>query len=71
MQKGVSRLTLRQKRGEMSYEERCRLLIWPTFEKRREYLSIVCLKRFMALIVLYSKFFLNVPNERENCIYLL
>ena len=37
----ASRLALRQKRGEMSYEQRCNLLKWQTLERRREFLSLV------------------------------
>ena len=41
VQRRASRLALKQKRGEMSYEDRCRLLNWQTLEKRRELLSLV------------------------------
>ena len=41
VQRRTSRLALKQKRGEMSYEVRCRLLNWQTLEKRREFLSLV------------------------------
>ena len=41
VQRRASRLALRQKRGEMSYEHRCSLLKWQTLEKRRELLSLV------------------------------
>ena len=41
VQKRSSRLALMQKRGEMSYEVRCRLLNCQTLEKRREFLSLV------------------------------
>ena len=40
VQRRASRLALRQKCGEMSYEHRCSLLKWQT-EKRREFLSLV------------------------------
>ena len=47
VQRRASRLALRQKRGEMSYEHRCSLLKWQTLEKRREFLSLVqCFKKF-------------------------
>ena len=36
----LSRLALKQKRGEMSYEDRCRLLNWQTLDKCREFLSL-------------------------------
>lgn len=41
VQRRASRLALRQKRGEMSYEQRCSLLKWQTLERRREFLSLV------------------------------
>ena len=41
VQRRASRLALKQKRGEMSYEDRCRLLNWQTLEKERELLSLV------------------------------
>ena len=33
-------MALKQKRGEISYEDRCRLLNWQTLEKRRQFLSL-------------------------------
>ena len=41
VQKRTSRLALRQKRGEMSYERRCSLLKWQTLEKRKKFFSLV------------------------------
>ena len=41
VQRRASRLALRQKHGEMSYEHRCSLLKWQTLEKQREFLSLV------------------------------
>ena len=41
VQRRASRLVLKQKREEMSYEDRRRLLNWQTLEKRREFLSLV------------------------------
>ena len=40
VQRRASRLALRQKRGEMSYEHRCSVLKWQTIKKRREFLSL-------------------------------
>ena len=34
-------LALNQRKGEMSYEDRCQLLNWPTLCERRTYLSLV------------------------------
>ena len=41
VQRGASRLTLGQKRGELEYEDRLRKLKWPTLERRRLCLSLV------------------------------
>ena len=41
VQKRASRLVLGQKRGEMEYEERLKILKWPTLKKRRHYISLV------------------------------
>ena len=42
VQRRALRLALRQKRGEMSYEQRCNLLKWQTLERwRSEFLSLV------------------------------
>ena len=41
VQRRASRLPLRQKSSEMSYEHRCSLLKWQTLEKRREFLFLV------------------------------
>ena len=41
VQRRASRLALRQKRGQMSYEHRLSLLKWQTLEKRKEFLSLV------------------------------
>ena len=41
IQRRASRLALKQKRGEMHYEQCCSLLKWDTLEKRRLYLSLV------------------------------
>ena len=41
VQRRASRLALRQKRGEMSYGDRCKLLGWPSLSTRRLFLSLV------------------------------
>ena len=44
------RVALKQRRGEMSYEDRCKILKWNTLEKRREFLSLVeCYKTVFGL----------------------
>ena len=46
----ASRLALRQKHGEMSYDHRCSLLKWQTIEKLREFLSLVqCCKIVLGI----------------------
>lgn len=59
VQRRASRLALKQKRGEMSYEDRCRLLNWQTLEKRREFLSLIqCYKIVLEIDSLhFSDFF--------------
>lgn len=50
IQRRGSRIALKQKRGEMSYEDRCKLLKWDTLEKRREYFSLLeCYKTVFGL----------------------
>jgi hypothetical protein len=50
VQTRASRLALKQKRGEMSYEDRCRTLKWDILEKRREFLSLIgCYKTVFGL----------------------
>jgi hypothetical protein len=50
VQRWASRLALKQRRGEMSYEDRCKILKWNTLEKRREFLSLVeCYKTVFGL----------------------
>ena len=41
VQRRASRLALNQRKGEMSYEDRCKLLKWPTLSNRRTFLSLV------------------------------
>ena len=59
VQRRASRLALKQKRGEMSCEDRCRLLNWQTLEKRREFLSLIqCYKIVLGIDSLhFSDFF--------------
>ena len=50
VQRRASRLALRQKRGDMSYEERCDMLHWPSLSSRRTYFSLVeCFKIVFGL----------------------
>ena len=41
VQRRVSRLALNQCKGDMSYEDRCKLLKWPTLSDSRTFLSSV------------------------------
>ena len=49
-QRRASRLALGQRRGDMEYEDRLKILNWPTLEKRRHYISLVeCYKTVFSL----------------------
>ena len=65
-----SRLALRQKRGDMSYEERCDMLHWPSLSSRRTYFSLVeCYKIVFGLSHLdFEEFFefAKVKSTRLN-----
>ena len=61
VQRRASQLALKQKRGEMSYEDR--LLNWQTLEKRREFLSLVqCYKIVSGIDSLPSSDFLELTK---------
>ena len=50
VQRRASRLALGQRRGDMEYEDRLKILNWPTLEKRRHYISLVeCYKTVFSL----------------------
>ena len=50
VQRRASRLALNQGQGEMSYEDRCKLLDWPTLSIRRDYLRLIeCYKIVFGL----------------------
>ena len=65
VQRRASRLALKQKRGEMSSEDRCRLLNWQTLEKRREFLSLVQCYKIVFGIAFLFRTFLNLLNVIE------
>ena len=51
-QRASSRLALNQCKGYMSYEDRCKLLKWPTLSDGRIYLSLVeCYKIVLVFII--------------------
>ena len=63
----TSRLALRQKRGEMSYEQRCSLLKWQTLGRRREFLSLVqCYKIVFGIEHLYFLDFFEFANSTRT-----
>jgi hypothetical protein len=41
VQRRASKLALNQRRGEMSYEERCKKLGWPDLSARRDYIGLI------------------------------
>ena len=50
VQRRASRRALGQRRGDMEYEDRLKILKWPTLEKRRHYISLVeCYKTVFGL----------------------
>lgn len=75
VQRRASRLALRQKRGDMSYEERCDTLHWPSLSSRRTYSSLVeCYKIVFGLSHLdFEEFFqfAKVKSTRANHSYKL
>ena len=64
----ASRLALRQKRGEMSYEHRCSLLKWQTLVKRREFLSLVLCSKIVFGVddLSFSDFFEFAKSTRRR-----
>jgi hypothetical protein len=51
VQRRASGIALSQKRQEMSYEERCKILKWSTLEGRRLYLSQIECRQFLISII--------------------
>ena len=50
LQRRASRIALGQRRQEMAYEDRCKILEWNSLERRREFLSLVeCYKIILNL----------------------
>ena len=73
VQRRASRLALNQRREEMPYEERCKLLHWPTLLQRRTYLSLIeCYKIIFGYYHLkFEDFFkfASVKSTRANHSY--
>ena len=69
VQRRASRLALRQKRGDMSYEERCHMLHWPSLSSRRTYFSLVeCFKIVFGLSYMANHSYkLYCKLSRLNC----
>ena len=78
VQRRASRLALKQKRGDMSYEERCDTLHWPSLSSRRTYtlylFVVECYKIVFGLSHLDSEEFFQfakVKSTRANHSYKL
>ena len=62
VQRRASRIALNQRRQEMAYEERCKLLKWNSLVRRREFLSLVeCYK------IVFNLNGLNFSDYFELC----
>lgn len=67
VQRRASRLALNQRKGEMSYEDRCKLLKWPTLSDRRTYLSLVeCYKIVFGFYHLNFEDFFDIATIRST-----
>ena len=75
IQRRASRLALNQGKGDMSYEDRCKLLKWPTLADRRTFVSLIeCYKIVFGLYHLkFEDFFdfATTPSTRANHQYKL
>jgi len=67
VQRRASRLALNQCKGYMSYEDRCKLLKWPTLSDRRTYLSLVeCYNIFFGFYHLKFEDFFDFATTRST-----
>ncbi len=67
VQRRASRLTLGQRRGEMSYEDRCKLLRWSQLTDRRLYFSLIeCYKLAFGLNSLSFRDFVEFASKRTR-----
>ena len=67
VQRRASRLALNQRKGDMSYEDRCKLLKWPTPFDRRTFLSLVeCYKIVFGFYHLKFEDVLNFATTRST-----
>ena len=67
VQRRASRLALGQRRGEMSYEDRCKLLCWSHLTDRRLYFSLIeCYKFVFGLNSLSFRDFFEFASRRTR-----
>ena len=67
VQRRASRLALGQRRGEMSYEDRCKLLRWSQLTARRLYFSLIeCYKLVFGLNSLCLCDFFDFPSKHTR-----
>ena len=67
VQRRASRLALNQRKGQMSYEDRCKLLKWPTLSDRRTYLSLIeCYKIVFGFYHLKFEDFYDFATTRST-----
>ena len=67
VQRRASRLALNQRKGYMSYEDRCKLLKWPTLSDRRTYLSLIeCYKIVFGFYHLKFEDFFDFATTRST-----
>ena len=69
VQRRALRLALGQRRGDMEYEDRLKILNWPTLGKRRHYISlVVCYTTVFSLNGLkFSDFFRTSFTYPDTC----
>ena len=67
VQRTVSRPALNQRKGDMSYEDRCNLLKWPALSDRRFFLSLVeCYKIGFGFYHLKFEDFFDFATTRST-----
>ena len=67
VQRRASRLALGQRRGEMSYEDRCEMLRWSQLTDRRLYFSLIeCYKLVFGLNSLCFSDFFEFASKRTR-----
>ena len=71
LQRRASRIALGQRRQEMAYEDRCKILKWNSLERRREFLSLVeCYKVVLNLNGLnFSEYFKTCGSTKTRSNY--